>query len=312
MVFLLLIVGFEVVEHFLDRNVESAGENAFSSAGNDGKQLLWNGQTYTPKASLETILILGIDSISGADETRVDSKQADFLALLILDKNEESFHILHLNRDTMTEISQVDVYGRTYGSYTAQLTLAHTYGVSDRIRCRNTVSAVENLLYGIQIDHFLSLTMDAVAILNDSVGGVTVRLMDDFTYLEEAFVKDAVVTLKGSQALAYVRARGGLEDSSNLHRMERQKQYIQALIEKYSTLNADNTLDTLLDVNAYMTSDCTVDQLSRLLQKLQMYENKGILSLAGEAVQGKEYVEYYIDDAAAQEMVVELFYKIAE
>ncbi len=41
------------------------------------------------------------------------------------------------------------------------------------------------------------MTMDVVPILNDSVGGVTVRLTEDLPALGEEFVKDAEITLHG-------------------------------------------------------------------------------------------------------------------
>ena len=224
LIFVCLITGavllfgiFSLIESTLDKagNVGSEQENSRIS-GN----ILYESEWYMPKDSLESILILGIDKRTDGTEDRQESEQADFLVLVVMDKEADSYRILHINRDTMTDIPQTDIFGEVYSHMRGQLTLAHTYGNDDKLRCRNVVNTVENLLYGINIDHYLSMTMDAVSILNDSIGGVTLQLMDDFTELDESFVKDAVVTLKGEQALTYVRARSSLEDSSNLHRME--------------------------------------------------------------------------------------------
>ncbi len=80
--------------------------------------------------------------------------------------------------------------------------------------------------------------MDAVPIINDAVGGVTVTVLDDMTSADPALEKGAEVTLQGKQALTYVRTRRGLDDSTNLHRMERQRQYMgelyKGLINKLS------------------------------------------------------------------------------
>ena len=59
------------------------------------------------------------------------------------------------------------------GSINRQLSLAHAYGDTPAARCRNTVTAVSGLLYGIEIDHYISLSMDGVIILNNLAGGVT-------------------------------------------------------------------------------------------------------------------------------------------
>jgi anionic cell wall polymer biosynthesis LytR-Cps2A-Psr (LCP) family protein len=154
--------------------------------------------------------------------------------------------------------------------------------------------------------------MDAVAILNDNVGGVTVQLMDDFTEWDASFVKDAVVTLMGEQALAYVQARGSLEDNTNLHRMERQQQYIAAFIEQLSGYEYENNVDTLMEVNEYLVSDCTIDQLSRMIERLGSYQYEGLVSPDGEAVKGSEFMEYYVDDKALQALVVEMFYELRD
>ncbi len=307
----LLFVVFGLIENVIDKAENNiTPEDVFSYSEDTDGLLYYENTWYAPKDSLESILILGIDKkLMNSSEDRQNSRQADYLALLILDKETQTFRILHLNRDTMTDIPQTDITGREYRTIYAQLALAHTYGSDDRARCRNTVNTVENLLYGIEIDHYLSLTMDAVPILNDSVGGVELQLMDDFTDLDESFIKDAVVTLYGEQALAYVQARGSLEDSTNLHRMERQRQYLSALLEKYCSMNMENTTETMMQINEYMVSDCTIDQLSRLLEKLGSYTYGGILTLDGEAVRGEEFMEYYINESAVQKLVVELFYE---
>ncbi len=60
----------------------------------------------------------------------------------------------------------------------------------------------------------------------------------------------------GNHALTYVRTRGGLEDSSNLRRMERQRQYLIAL-QKKLTEKADSdawfATNAILQVSDYLT-----------------------------------------------------------
>lgn len=57
------------------------------------------------------------------------------------------------------------------------------------------------LLYGVEIDHYISLMMDGVAVLNDLAGGVTLKVMDDFGAFDPALVQGETVTLRGEQAL---------------------------------------------------------------------------------------------------------------
>ena len=93
-----------------------------------------------------------------------------------------------------------------------------------------------------------------MALLNDLVGGVTLEVLDDFSGIDDTLVQGETVTLKGQQALTYVRSRGGLEDSTNLHRMERQRQYLSALQGQLSSkAQSDDgfTLEALLQLNEY-------------------------------------------------------------
>ena len=310
----LLIGLFGLVEKYIYRaDSSSKAEDGYSYTDEAKDGVYYGGNWYSLKSNVETVLVMGIDSLKSNDEQRANSQQADFLLLLVVDKIEKELQVLHINRDTMVNIPQMDAYGRPAGFHRAQLTLAHTVGDTDKDRCRNTVKAVEDLLYGVSIDHYLSLTMDAIPVLNDSVGGVSVSLLDDFTFLDESFMKGNVVTLRGNQALSYVRERGALEDSTNLQRMERQRQYITAFFEQSSKVNPDSTLDTMLEINEFMVSDCTVNQLSRLLDRVLAYRHDDMLTIEGESIIGSSgYAEFQVDEPKLQELVLSMFYKIQE
>ena len=173
---------------------------------------------------------------------------------------------------------------------------------------------MSNLLYGIEIDHYISMTMDGVALLNDLVGGVTVEVMDDFSGIDDTLVQGETVTLLGEHALTYVRSRGGLEDSTNLHRMERQRQYLAGLQEQMKKASQEEgfTLDALMQLNEYLVSDCTINQLSDLLENLNTYEVGEILTTQGEAKVGEEFMEFTVDEDALQQLVMDVFYEPVE
>ena len=117
------------------------------------------------------------------------------------------------------------------------MALAHTYGSGGSDSCLNAVKAVSRLLGGVKIDHYMTLTMDGVGKINNLVGGVTVTMLEDFSELDPAMKKGETVTLKGEQALLYVRTRQGIGDQSNLSRMERQRQYLESFYGKLMEAN---------------------------------------------------------------------------
>lgn len=298
-------------------------EAQYGKVANNGEQepessgLYLNGVYYAPKKNLETVLLIGVDKF--ADQTKAqsynNSQQADFLALLVLDRENKRHTTLHLNRDTMTQIPVLGVRGESAGSITGQLALAHTYGSGGKDSCRNTVDAVSALLYGVNIDHYIAFTMDAVGQVNDLLGGVTLTMLDDLTSISPEMRQGERVTLTGDMALAYVRTRYGLEDSSNLRRMERQRQYLTALAAAISEkTSADDTflIKVLESISTYMTSDCTANQLSQLYERWESYADDGIRTVEGSAVEGEEFMEFYPDETALKPLVAELFYTSAE
>ena len=321
-VVLVLLAGMLLLqrwENTQDAPVSSSGEASSVEAGAplDGREITYyNGTAYARREDLETVLLLGVDKFEGeTPEGYINNQQADFLLLLVMDKQNETCTPIQLNRDTMTQIQILGVTGEPAGTFTGQLALAHTYGSGEEDSCENTVLAVSNLLYGMEIDHYVSLTMDGVALLNDLVGGVTVEVLDDFSGVDDSLVQGETVTLKGQQALTYVRSRGGLEDSSNLHRMERQRQYLAALQGqlKAAVQQEDGfTLDALLQLNEYMVSDCTVDQLSDLGDSLATYQVGDILTTPGDAQEGEEFMEFTVDEDALQQLVMDVFYEPVE
>lgn len=276
-------------------------------------QVTYQDQTYVPKRNVENILVMGLDKYQ-ADEAAVgylNDQQADFLMLLVLDHGQNRCDLLQLNRDTMTRIQRLGIGGGVAGSFTGQLALSHTYGSGGSDSCLNTTAAVSELLGGVYIDHYVALTMDAVSKLNDMAGGVTVEVMDDLTAVDPALVKGSRVRLTGDQALTYVRSRGGLEDSSNLRRMQRQSQYIAALLEQMQQRAGQTpfTAKEFLEVAKYSQSDLTAHQMEQMSLKLTEYTFAPITAIDGKAVKGEQFMEFYADEASIEQAVMKLFYQ---
>lgn len=298
-----------------ETTVVTAPETTAAPTLSEG-QVEYKGKVYNPREGIQTLLLMGLDKYERPEDAigYTNKLQSDFLLLLVIDENAKTVDLLHLNRDTMTQIRRLGIGGDAAGTFTGQLALAHTYGSGGSDSCLNAVKAVSTLLDGVKIDHYMTLTMDAVGIINDLVGGVPVTVLDDFTALDPSLEQGKEVTLQGDQALLYVRTRLGLEDSSNLRRMERQRQYLTALYDKLMACSrADDGFlaRTLLKVSGSMVSDCTVNQLEALGTLLEECTVNPIRYLEGEAVQGEEYIEFYVNEDSLQDTVMDLFYREA-
>lgn len=273
----------------------------------------FNGQNYVLKDNIETILILGLDKFQSEDIGSYNNdKQADFLLLLVIDNAAKTCRAIHVNRDAMAEMNILGVAGDKVGTVVKQIALSHTYGNGREVSCRNAANAVSKLLMGVEIDHYVSVTMDAVPVYNDLVGGVTLEILDDFTGIDASMVQGESVTLRGDQALIYVRSRYGLDDPTNNHRMHRQRQYLDALLAQSRQKAADDDAfisRAALKMTDYIVSDCSGNKLESLLQKVSQYDLSTILDLRGETVMGEEHLEFYPEEDSVKEVVIDCFYE---
>lgn len=277
----------------------------------------FEGKRYELKDNLQTILVMGLDKFASDVTTGSynNDQQADFLLLIVIDRDNESYDLVHINRDTMTEITMLGVGGQAIGTEVGQIALSHSYGSGGKDSCRNTVLAVSEFFGGAAIDNYLSLTMDAVPILNDAVGGVTVTISDDFSGIDDTLVQGEQVTLRGEHALNYVRTRYGMEDSTNVARMARQREYLTALWDAVvSCVNEDEEfiVNASLEIADYMVTDCTSAQLERLFETVNAYGAPEIRTIEGDSIKGEDFMEFYADEDALQRLIIELFYEIKE
>ena len=311
----LIFAGVIVIVNYWEKSRQPKNDAEVTERQSD--EIEFNGQKYAPREGLDTTVILGVDrsdelleSSGGVKEGEIDPYlQSDLILLVVADPERKTYRLIHINRDTMALVTVLDEDGEPVRKETMQITLAHAYGDRETTRCKNTMEAVSGLLGDITIDHYVSLSMDSVPILNDLVGGVTLTAMDT---INENIIKGETVTLMGENALRYVRARSSLEDSTNLHRMERQKQYLEEFKNKFSAAAKQNNsfaFDSLLKVNDYLTSDCTVERLSQLVNTLSTYEMTDYLTLEGENRKGAQFIEYYPDQDKLMEMIVDVFYE---
>lgn len=282
-----------------------------------GSTIEYNGKDYVIKDSVETLLILGLDKFEGSvtESSYNNDRQADFIMLLVVDNESESYKMVHINRDTMAEVNILGVNGQKVDSVTKQLALAHTYGNGKKVSCRNVADSVSKLLMDINVNHYASLTMDAVPVMTDLVSGVEVQVLDDFSGIDDTLIKGEKVTLIGEHALNYVRTRYGLEDSSNENRMKRQRQYLNALFEKtkaYAQNDENFIAEATYKMSDFLVSNRSATKLQEVFEKITSYKYEGIIEIEGELKKGEEFMEFYPDETSVKEIVIDLFYKEKE
>lgn len=301
----------------LDDLIYGEGEGGGSASDEElaRRTVYVDGERYLCRTDVETFLIMGLDRFGETDED--GRAQADLILLAVFDKEAKTYRLIQINRDTMTEVDRYNNRGEFVDTQVMQIALSYAYGelenMSSYKKCDNTQRSVEKLLCGIEVDHYLSITMDGVEKLVDRIGGVTLTVRDDLSAIDERLVKGESVAMDGALAMKYVRARRGLEDASNTARMERQKDFMEALIFGLSDSVGEMDLFSMLgEVESHTCTKCDEECISGLQDYLESYESEGISALPGEARLGEIYMEFYVDEDGLEELVKDVFLEKVE
>ena len=284
----------------------------------DEADLIWyNGKAYQYNKDLITILVMGIDQnseeIEQVEGVSGESGQADSIFLLVLDEHKKRVKVIGMSRDIMTEIKTFDYKGNYVGDSENHLGLAYAFGDGKETSCQYMVDAVSKLFYGIPINSYVALNMEAVEQLNDSVGGVTVTVPDELAKFNPSFTAGSTVTLKGEQALSFIRSRDTETDFSNNLRMARQKTYLVGFVQAaIAKTKADLGLPARLykELSKKMVTDIDLNDAVYLATKgLSVgFDDEDILVVPGEAKKGTVYDEMYVDEQALYELILDTFY----
>lgn len=276
------------------------------------KTITRDGVDYFPRQDLTVMMVLGIDQYGPVESSNYyrNKGSADSIMLLIFDETNEECSVLYINRDTMLNMDVLGVKGDYAGTTYGQVALAHTYGNGLEDSSINVKNTLMNFIHGMTIDYYVAMNMDAIPILNDAVGGVTVNVVDDFSKVDPTITMGEL-TLTGEQVIDFVRTRKDVGDQKNVTRMARQKEYVAGFLERlYEKEHEDiNFLVNAYDqVAPYIVSDCSLNTLSGMLDRYVDYEIKEVVTPEGENLIGDGHYEFYVDEEKLDELIVRLFY----
>ena len=305
LVLVMLFSGLQILESTIFSPEQGTEEHI-------SKMITRNGIDYYPRQDITVIMFLGIDQYGPVTDSGSynNTGAADMVTLMVFDEQSETYSVLGLNRDTMVDMPVLGIGGKVAGTQNAQLALSHTQGSGLEDSCENVKKTVSNLLYGLNIDYYFSMNMDAISILNDAVDGVTVQVTDDFTSVDPTITMGEV-TLRGQQAINYVRTRKEVGDQLNISRMKRQESYMKGFLSALFGKMDDSgafAVSTYEAVSPYIVTDISTTTFSSILQRYSKYEFSEIISPKGENVLTEEFYEFHLDEGKLDELILQLFY----
>lgn len=278
-----------------------------------------DGRIYAYNEDILTFLVMGIDKNSDVREVEegTNGGQADALFLVVVNPHDKSIRVVGINRNTMTDIDLYDEDGNYINTVDAQIAVQHGFGNGVEESCEYQKNAVQKLFYNLPIHGYAAVNMSAIPTINDAVGGVDVTVLEDLTRIDSTLVKDADIHLMGQSAFWYVRYRDTSIFASADGRLARQKQYLNAFIRKAKeTVRDDITtaFDLYQAVTPQMVTDITIDEVAYLAPILTDYrfDSDSFYMLEGETVEGERFEEFYVDEDALYELILEVFYEEVE
>ena len=192
---------------------------------------------------------------------------ADVIMLVSLNRRTKRIYLNSIMRDSYTyfPVNGEEMYGKINSAY--------LYGGASLVK-----SVIERN-FKIDVDYYVYVNYEMFMSIINTLGGITLDVQEyearaveyDEQYIGLARANDLdlecpwgeQVTLNGLQALTYCRIRH-CDVDADISRTRRQRQFIEAMIEKTKEVNLDQ-LDQLLDkFSTYIRTDCSKKELASL------------------------------------------------
>lgn len=221
------------------------------------------------------ILVLGCDRAASL---------TDSILLISLEAPSGNVRILQLPRDTYAVYTD-RAYKKLNGAYAALGLDGMKQFLSQSL--------------GVAIDYAAALDLDCVSTLVDAVGGVDLEITQPMQYDDPSQnlhidLQPGMQHLDGRQAEHFLRYRSGYANA-DLGRMDAQKRFLQAYVQKCQTMGTGGLVRMMLTVLPKMQTDLPVQEAVRFAQLLPQADVNGIAmtTAPGDAVRGSSGAWYY-------------------
>ncbi|MGX1885997.1 LCP family protein [Streptomyces sp. NPDC055287] len=226
------------------------------------------------------ILLIGSDArnsdankrLGGAKNTFDGPPLADVQMLLHVSADRSNISVISMPRDTLLKMPKC-TDPETAEVYSETTNLRMTNESLGRGGPGCTVATWYKLT-GITIDHFMMIDFSGVVSMADAIGGVPVCVTDNVRSRNSKGegsgleLREGTTSIKGEQALQWLRTRYGFEDGTDLARTHAQHMYMNSMVrqlKKNTKLSDPNKLRKLAEA---ATRALTVDEDLDTVKKL--------------------------------------------
>lgn len=300
---------------------ELSGPRSYLPANPDGS-VNYEGKNYKRNKHVKAILGLGIethDNLTAKDSVE-NVGTSDAIFLIAQDTAKNQIKILTIPRDSMTELDMIDDDGNEWKEF-GHINTAFTNGDGRHESCKASVKAVEDLLCGLDIDHYVAFDLSIIPYVNDAVGGVTVTIPNDqLIKVNPEWMEGRKVTLHDDDAARFIRYRDTEIDGSPFVRQQQHKAYIAGFADALRKKSKeDSSLVSRLsdELKEYMVTDMSKGEYEKIaLDGIQSEFNteNDMISLpghaeVGEGGDGNLYDQWFVDYTQTIPLLLDFFYR---
>ncbi|GAA3760163.1 LCP family protein required for cell wall assembly [Spinactinospora alkalitolerans] len=259
------------------------------------------------------ILVVGSDSRAGenAEYGEAESERPDTLVIAHISPDQDGATLINLPRDSLVDMPSCSPTEDKPGMSAHSGMIGESMSLGG-VQC--LWKTVEQLT-DIHIDHFVSVDFGGFKGMVDSLGGVEMCIPEPLEDKKAKLDLEAgEQTLDGEQSLAFVRSRYAQGDGSDLGRIERQQEFMGAMLRKVMSsevlASPTNLYDFLGSVTDSITTDdeFTVDSMADIaiaMREVDMSKVQFITVPNGAAPQDPNRIAWTQPDAS------ELFQAVA-
>ncbi|MBR6613740.1 MAG: LCP family protein [Clostridia bacterium] len=272
----------------------------------------YNNKYYTVKKGIDTYLLIGADDNGG---------QADVIYILVADNSKKEISLLGINRNIMTKMEAYLPTGIYIGKREMQLCLARTSTLGYVDGDIATMEAVSNLLYGLNIDNYITIYEDGIETIGKIVGNVNIVLNE--TILDGSLKSGESISIDEKNIEKIIRARDKTKIGGAQKRLERITEYIFAAYTKITS--------TKWIINTAKTASKSNNDITKAYKELKPFIRTNVTDIQKQAIKylkydlKKEniyyiphltaidkngiYEECYLKEKETKEVLLQVFYK---
>ena len=278
----------------------------------------YKGQKYKRNTAVKAYLFMGVDregSLQKPVTVPFTGGQTDILWLIAFDTANEKARVVQFQRDSMTPVNITDKNGRIRYKELTEITVAYGYGDGSTVSADYTKESLSYLLDGLTFDGFLAIPFNSAATLTEHVGGVPVKighLETDMGYKE-----GETVTLKGEEAVQFVRIRDMFADGGAEMRMNKHERFFKSFekqTKKSLKTNPNVIHEMFTDIEDDMLTDIPKGDYVKLANTFAKGKSvsDSIITPEGTLDSSQIYEAFYPDMDKLHNLIVELFYRPVE